>query len=56
MRRKTELLETVDTPLDAISPLVGFSVVTDRRLAVRSRWDDGLNTAVDQIVANSSLS
>jgi hypothetical protein len=46
------LLEAIDAPLDEIAPLVGFAIVIDRPLAVRSRWDDGFNAAVSQIVAN----
>jgi len=46
------LFEAVDAPLDEIPALVGFAVVIDRCLTVRSRWDDGVNAAVGQIVAN----
>jgi hypothetical protein len=48
----TELLEAIDAPLNEITPLVGFAVVLERRLAVRSRWDDGLYAAGSQIAAD----
>jgi hypothetical protein len=46
------LLEAVDASLDEISPLVGFPIVFDCRLSIRSGRDDGLNTAVGQVIAN----
>jgi hypothetical protein len=42
----------VDAALDQISPLVGFAIVFDWYLAVRSRRDHGLNAALCQVVAN----
>lgn len=48
-----ELLEVVDASRDEVASFIGLAIVFDRRFAVRSRRDHGLDALLGQIITNA---